>query len=320
MNVHMPHITWPKVMYRRTLAAAYKPLAVRRHLTKVANQGIDAVHKLILALVLVALPLTASAEDCKFSAPRNADLDAAGLRSLQLTLGSTDLDIQSAPGLNKIEVRGTACASDEAKLKNLQVNARRNGDHATVDTGQSGGYMNISLFGSSYAYIKLQVRVPASLAINVDSGSGDVNATDLASLDFDSGSGDLIADHIAGALTLKLGSADVKARQVGSVELHGTGSGDVHVTGVQGNVHADHSGSGDLNFDNVTGSVNIGGTGSGDISLSHVGRDVEVGSTGSGDVSADGVGGNFTVHSTGSGDIRHSDIKGKVSVPKSDDE
>lgn len=278
------------------------------------------MHKLISVLFLVALPLAAGAEDCKFTATRNADLDAAGLKSLQLTLGSTDLDIQSAPGLNTIEVRGTACASDEGKLKDLLVNARRSGDRATVDTGNSGGYMNIGLFGSSYAYIKLHVRVPAALAVSVDSGSGDVNATDLASLDFDSGSGDLTADHIAGPLILKLGSADVKARQVGSVELKGSGSGDVHVAGVQGNVHADHSGSGDLGFDNVTGSVNIGSTGSGDISLSHIGRDVEVGSTGSGDVGADGVGGNFTVHSTGSGDIRHSDIKGRISVPKSDDE
>lgn len=278
------------------------------------------MRRIILAFLLIALPVAASAEECKFTAPRNADLDAAGLKSLLLTLGSTDLDIRSTPGLTKIEVRGTACASDASKLKDLQIDARRSGDQATVNTGQHDEYMNIGLFGSSYAYIKLQVRLPASLAVSVDSGSGDVNAANLASLDFDSGSGDLIADHIAGLLSLKLGSADAKARQVGRVELKGSGSGDVHVTGVQGDVHADHSGSGDLGFDNVTGSVTIGATGSGDISLHHIGRDVEVGSTGSGDVSADDVGGNFSVHSTGSGDIKHSDVKGKVNVPKGDDD
>ena len=275
---------------------------------------------LISALLLVALPLAASADECRFTAARHADLDAAGLKDLALRLGSTDLEIRSTPGLTRVEVRGTACASDESKLKDLQVDARRNGDHATVDTSNNGGYIHISLFGASYAYMKLEVRVPASLTVDVDSGSGDVTASDLGSLNFDSGSGDLIADHIAGPLTLKVGSADVKAQHVGSVDLRGSGSGDVHASDVQGDVHAGHSGSGDLSFDHVIGNVGIGGTGSGDIRLDSIGRNVDVGSTGSGDVTADGVGGDFTVHSTRSGDIRHSNIKGSVNVPKSDDD
>lgn len=278
------------------------------------------MRKTILALLLTTVPLAASAADCRYSAPRNADLDAAGLKSLLLTLGSTDLDIQSVPGLNKIEVRGTACASDASRLEDLQMSASRNGAQATVDTRHDRGSITFSLFGSSYAYLKLQVHVPASLAIQVDSGSGDVNASNLASLDFSSGSGDLTADHIAGALALKLGSADVKAQHVGSIDLHQTGSGDVHVDGVTGDVQAEHSGSGDLDFRNVGGSVNIGATGSGDVTLSNIGHDARVGSTGSGDVTANGVNGNFTVGASGSGDIHHANVKGKVSVPKSDDD
>jgi DUF4097 and DUF4098 domain-containing protein YvlB len=237
-----------------------------------------------------------------------------------LTLGSSDLDIQSVAGLAKVEVRGTACASEESWLKDLQLATNRNGDHATVDVKNDHTSITISLFGSSYAYLKLQVRVPASLAINVDSGSGDVNASDLASLDFDSGSGDLTVDHITGALSLKLGSADARARQVGSVHLHESGSGDVQVDGVQGDVKADESGSGDLAFRNVTGSVTVGETGSGDVTLDHIGRDAEIGSTGSGDVNADDVGGNFTVRESNSGDVVYHNVKGRVSVPKKDDD
>ncbi|WP_449428288.1 DUF4097 family beta strand repeat-containing protein [Rhodanobacter umsongensis] len=277
------------------------------------------MRKTILALLLTTVPLAASAADCRYSAPRNADLDATGLNSLLLTLGSTDLDIRSVPGLNQVEVRGTACASDASWLKDLLVNASRHGAQATVDSRHDRGTLTFSLFGSSYAYLKLQVRVPATLAVQVDSGSGDVNASNLASLDFSSGSGDLTADHITGALVLKLGSADVKAQHVGSVELRQTGSGDVHVDGVNGDVQADHSGSGDLDFSNVGGSVNIGATGSGDVTLSDIGHDARVGSTGSGDVTANGVNGDFTVGTSGSGDIRHANVKGKVSVPKSDD-
>jgi DUF4097 and DUF4098 domain-containing protein YvlB len=279
------------------------------------------VRKIASALLLIVLPLAASAAmPCKFSAPRNADIDGTGLKSLLLTLGSSDLDIQSVPGLNKVEVRGTACASEASWLPDVQLDTSRSGDHATATARNSHTSMTISLFGSSYAYLKLQVRVPAPLAINVDSGSGDVHASNLASLDFNSGSGDLVADHITGTLILKLGSADVQAHQVGSVDLHSTGSGDVHIDGVQGNVKAGHSGSGDLGFDNVTGSVNVGATGSGDITLNHIGRDVDVGSTGSGDVNANGVDGNFSVHASGSGDVTHSNVKGKISVPKRDDD
>ncbi|HEY0197870.1 MAG TPA: DUF4097 family beta strand repeat-containing protein [Rhodanobacter sp.] len=279
------------------------------------------MRKPITAFLLLMLPLAASAAmPCKFTAVRNADIDAAGLKSLLLTLGSSDLDIQSVPGLGKVEVRGTACASEESWLQNLQLASNRSGDRATVDVKNDHNSMTISLFGSSYAYLKLQVRVPAALAVNVDSGSGDVDASNLASLDFDSGSGDLTADHISGALSLRLGSADAKVRQVGSVHLHESGSGDVEVDGVQGDVRADESGSGDLNFRNVSGSVSVGETGSGDVTLNHIGRDVEVGSTGSGDVNADGVGGNFTVRDSNSGDVVYNNVKGKVSVPKKDDD
>lgn len=273
------------------------------------------MRKLVVVLLLTALPFAAGAVECRYSAPRNADLDAAGLRTLLLKLGSSNLDIQGVAGLNKVEVRGTACASDPAWLKDLQIGTSRNGDRAAVLAQNNRHEFNISLFGSSYAYLKLQVRVPAMLAINIGSGSGGVHASNLASLDFDSGSGDLVADHIAGALGVRLGSADVKAHQVGSVDLHGTGSGNVQVTGVRGDVQADHSGSGDLDFRDVRGSVKIGSTGSGGVTLNAIGGNTKVGSTGFGDVTANGVGGDFTVRSTGSGDVRYHDVKGKVSVP-----
>lgn len=278
------------------------------------------MHKTIIALLLMTLPLAAAANECRYSEPRNTDLDAAGLNGLLLTLGSSDLDIQSVPGLNKVEVRGTACASNAAWLKDVQLAANRSGDQATVVAQNNRHDNTFTLIGSSYAYLKLQVRVPASLAVNIDSGSGDVKASNLASLNFDSGSGDLVADHIVGALTLKLGSADVKARQVGSVNLRQTGSGDVRVDGVRGDVQAAHSGSGELTFSNVSGSANVGATGSGDVAFNSIGRDAKVGITGSGDVTANGVGGNLTVGATGSGEVHYTNVKGQVSVPKHNDD
>ena len=274
------------------------------------------MRKMLIALLLVTLPLAAAAEDCHFSASRIIDIDAVGLKNLRANLGSTDLVLESAPGISKIEIRGTACASDAARLKDLQIDGHRSGDDAILDATNQGGYRNISMFGATYAYLKLQVRVPAALAVIVITGSGDVNASGLASLDYTAGSGDLTADHIKGALTLTLGSSDVKAHHVGSVDLKKTGSGDVHISGVQGDVRSAQSGSGDLGFSDVGGNVSIGSSGSGNLALKQIGHNVDIGSTASGDVSADGVGGNFTVHSSNSGDVKHAHVKGKVSVPK----
>lgn len=272
------------------------------------------------ALALLVAAGAAGAEPCRYSAPRNVDLDATTLKSLLLTLGSTDAHVQGVAGLSRIEVRGTACASNPRWLDDLRVDTSRNGSQAAV-TVRTGDHDNtFTLFGfSRYAYIKLSVRVPPQLAVAINSESGDVVAEALASLDFDSGSGDLKAYQITGALALELGSGDVEAHEVGNVDLRSTGSGDVTVSDVRGNVQAGQSGSGDLHFSDVRGSVSLGSVGSGDLRLESIGGDVRVDSIGSGDLVVDDVTGNLQVGATGSGDVSFHDIKGTVHVPGSDD-
>lgn len=267
------------------------------------------------ALALLAGAGTASAADCPYSKPVKAWVNGAGLQSLSLRLGSADLAITGVAGQTAVEVSGTACATSKAQLAGMTLTATRNGSSATVVAENHGRGLG-SLF--AHAGMRLTARVPAALAVAIDSGSGDVNAAGLASLDFHSGSGDLVAHDIAGKLGLQLGSADVRAQRVGSVALGSTGSGDVTVTGVAHDVVAGHSGSGDLAFSDVKGNVSVDSTGSGDVTLASIGGNVAVGATGSGDVQADGVGGNFTVRATGSGDIRPHGVKGKVSVPRND--
>jgi hypothetical protein len=254
----------------------------------------------VVALTWLALAGAASAEPCRYSAPRNVELDAATLKSLLLNLGPTDAHVRGVAGLSQVEVRGTACASNPDWLQDLRIDTSRSGDEAavTVRTGNHG--MTFGLFGlSRYAYMKLAVSVPPRLAVAIDSGSGDVVAEALASLDFHSGSGDLKASDISGPLALQLASGDVDAQRVGSVQLRSTGSGDVTVSEVHGDVHADRAGSGDLHFSDVGGGVWVGSIGSGDVVVDDVGGDLKVGAAGSGDVSYHGV-------------------KGAVHVPKDD--
>lgn len=273
----------------------------------------------LAGLTLLIVAGAAGAEECRYSAPRNVDLDAAALKSLLLHLGATEAQVRGVPGLSRVEVRGTACASNPQWLSDLRITTSGSGGNATVTVRTEDHGSLFSLFGfSRYAYMKLSVSVPPQLAVAIDSGSGDVVAESLASLDFHAGSGDLKARDIAGALALQLGSGDVDAQRVGSVDLHSTGSGDVTVADVRGDVHADRSGSGDLHFSNVRQSVWVGATGSGDVRVENIGGDVHVGSTGSGDIIADRVDGNLQVDATGSGDVSYQDVKGDVQVPKHD--
>src|SRR6478736_3647484 len=255
--------------------------------------------RVLFGLILAAVSTTALADhDCKFKAERNLDIDPAGLKALTLVLGSSDAQVEGVAGIKRIEVRGKACASEEEWLKDLTVDQERGGDRVRVTTSKNRDGTHINLFGSSYAYIDLTVRIPVDLALEVDAGSGDADVGNVASLRFTSGSGDAIIYDIGG------------------LDVERVGSGDIRASNARGDIKVGHVGSGDVTFADVRGSVRIESVGSGDVGVRRTAGDVEIGSIGSGDVTVDGVGGNFIVHSAGSGDLHHHQVTGKVEVPK----
>ena len=276
---------------------------------------------LLAGVACLVIAAAAGAQPCRYSAPRNLDLDADALKSLLLNLGGADAHVHGVAGLSKIEVRGTACASNQRWLDDLRLDSSRSGDKATV-TAQTGDHENtFNLAGiSRYAYMKLSVSVPPQLAVAINSGSGDVIAESLQSLDFRSGSGDLTANKITGALALELGSGDVHAQDVGNVDLRRTGSGDVTVRNVRGAVRSGHSGSGDLHFRDVRGDVSVGSVGSGELQLENIGGNVQVDRIGSGDLVVNDVTGNLQVGAVGSGDMSYHGVKGAIHVPSDNDD
>lgn len=272
----------------------------------------------LVGLVLTAVSSFAFANhECKFSAERSLDIDPSGLKTLALVLGPSDAHVRGDAGLKRIEVRGKACASEQEWLKDLDLGQERGSDRATVTMSKEHSSFHNG-FGS-YAYIDLEVRLPAGLALEIQTGSGDAEVAGVAALTFHAGSGDLNADHIAGAATVSVGSGDVVIRDLGSLTVERTGSGDIQASAVRGEVKVGHVGSGDLRFAEVRGGVHIESVGSGDVTVSGAGGDVVVGSVGSGDVTVDGVGGNFVVHSAGSGDLHHRNVTGKIEVPSRHD-
>lgn len=272
--------------------------------------------RLLTGLLFTAACGSAFAQpECRFSADRNFDIDAAGLKSLQLVLGANDAHVEGVAGAGRIEVRGKACASDEAWLKDLNVQQERSGDRVRISAERDQG-MHINLFGSNYAYIRFDIRVPEALLVDIEAGSGDADVTNVGALRFASGSGDLKARRIAGDVAVRVGSGDVVVDDLGSLAVERVGSGDIHATKVRGEVKVGNVGSGDLRLADVKGGVHVDSVGSGDLNVDRAGGSVEVGSIGSGDVTVDDIAGDFVVHSAGSGELRHRHVTGKVQVPR----
>ncbi|MGA8277746.1 MAG: hypothetical protein WB784_06090, partial [Rhodanobacteraceae bacterium] len=128
----------------------------------------------VIILALSGLPFLANADDCAFRADRSVDIDAGGLTGLKLDTGAGDLTVEGMPNLNRIEVRGKACASEQAALAGLQIEQRRDGASAIVATRIPDQGSSWSLFGNHYAYIDVTVRMPAQLALTLRDSSGDL--------------------------------------------------------------------------------------------------------------------------------------------------
>lgn len=274
----------------------------------------------LIAVSLLLASSTALADNCRFTAPRNLDINASGIRLLALEFGSDDLNLEGVAGLERIEIRGRGCGSSQEALDSVKLVQGRDGDgvYVKVDKGDRKVNWDGGWFGSNYAYINLEVRVPKRLLVSVKRGSGDVGIENVAGIDSIGGSGDLKANDINGPVVIKTGSGDARLRDVGPVNVRALGSGDIEADGVRGNVEIGSGGSGDLDFSDVIGNVSVDRVGSGDVTTRDVSGNVNVGSIGSGDVRAHDIGGDLVVESQGSGETTHSGVRGRVDVPKHD--
>jgi len=152
----------------------------------------------------------------------------------------------------------------------------------SVRVGESNDhdlYNNIS--------IDYDISVPAAVALNLHSGSGDIEVDHVGRyLSATSGSGNVRAHGIHGPAELGTGSGDIELGEEGLGDVKAkTGSGNIKVQGLNGGLTA-RSGSGDIEGDGrLTGAANLS-AGSGNIKL-HLTPDAHFNleaSTGSGDI------------------------------------
>ncbi|BFI96913.1 MAG: DUF2807 domain-containing protein [Rhodanobacter sp.] len=252
-----------------------------------------------LALLLLAPFVVHANDNCKFQAPRNLQIDLAGVRGVQIDVNSYDLHVNGTSGAKQLVVNGRACASEQSLLDKLQITQRREGDQLIIELG-GGNAFSFHLFGNYSTDLEANVQLPPELPVTVRVGSGDAGVNGVQQLHSSVGSGDLHVSNISGAFDTSVGSGDVDASNVGSLYAGSVGSGDLKVSGIKGD-------------------AKLGSIGSGDATLRNVGGSVHADTLGSGDLGVHDVGGDFSLGAKGSGDVDQSGVKGKVSVPRDDD-
>ena len=250
---------------------------------------------LMIAAGLLLAPLAAFADDCKFQADRNLQLDLSGVHAVQIDLRSYELHLRGDSGARLGELTGRACASSQDLLDDLIVTQRREGDVLIVQAGRDRSHWGFS--GRTYADLKLNLKLPPSMPVTLNVGSGDAWVDGVKRLDTHVGSGDLHVKNIDGPLSASIGSGGLDASNVGSVDLGAVGSGD-------------------FKGEDIKGDVRVGSIGAGDVSVQRVGGSVRAQTLGSGDLTARDVGGDLSLGAKGSGDVNHSGVRGKVNVPR----
>jgi len=273
---------------------------------------------MILRTLLAAAVLTSAAHAADF------DRTVQVSNSADLYVSTNSGDIHIHPGSDsEIHIHAHVHPGWNA---GGDIDARINRISQDPPVRQSGNEVHIGDVSpelrSLYNNIRIDydIAAPKSVALNLRSGSGDIEVDDLGRfLKAQTGSGSVRAHGIAGPSELQTGSGDIELGENAQAEVRAsTGSGSIRVHGLDGPFTA-RTGSGDIEAQGtITGSSHLQ-TGSGSLHL-HLGPnahfDIDA-STGSGSIRVAGVskgehhhlsapinGGGPTLEAhTGSGDI-----------------
>ena len=257
------------------------------------------MRRLFTAFLLLVPVATFAAAPCKYQAPRNLQINLAGINAVQIELHSHNMRVSGSSTAQALTMTGHACTSDSAVLKGLQVTQRRVGDQLMLDVG-GDTHAAFTLFGSAYAYLDLTLQLPARMPIVLHVGSGDATVSSVQQLQGSVNSGDLHVRRVSGKYTASVGSGDIDASDLGSLEIGSIVSGDFKAARIKGD-------------------VKIGTIGSGDVLLRRVGGSVSADTLGSGGLNVKDVGGDLSLGAKGSGDVSHARVKGKLNLPRDKD-
>jgi DUF4097 and DUF4098 domain-containing protein YvlB len=230
--------------------------------------------------------------------------DLRGIDTVKMLLGSADVeviskDVDEAVFTIKKSYRSADKDYVDELLDNTRIVFDREGSTLVLERKdkKKHGVLHIA---KGWVSIDITATLPADLALDIISGSGDMDIDDRTGpITIHTGSGDLIADAAGGGFDAHSGSGDMRLRGAMGHVYFETGSGDIYIGDARGEVRVS-AGSGDVEIEHLEGDISVT-TGSGDIEVDSSEGEIYV-KTGSGDVIFDYHRGAAEI-STSSGDI-----------------
>ena len=247
----------------------------------------------LVVCILIFLPAGALAEP--LDETRRLELSVDGIQTLKIQCGSGFLTVIGVKGMDRIRataqiiVRGIQENEFQNYLeKQLLLALEKRGSDAVLQADVKKSFLK-----KIDSKINLTVKLPSTLPVNIDDGSGSIIVTNLSGglhINDDSGSIDIV--NMAGKIKVADGSGSIEIRDVrGNVEIQ-DGSGLIQVNLITGNVSIT-DGSGGITIQDVNGNVTIT-DGSGSIDIQEITQDVFINEAGSGELNIDGVKGKVT--------------------------
>ena len=225
-------------------------------------------------------------EDCRASAERHAEVDAAGVDRVEIVASAGELEVVGAAAAKAVRARGEACAEDDEYLPNVDLRVERTGTTVRVVA---------TIPRDIDASLDFDVEVPEGVRVELVDTSGELRVEHVAALELRDSSGDIHVDDVDGPVAVEDSSGEIDLSSVGDLHIVSDSSGDIRIRRAR--------------------SVRIDVDSSGDIFARDVAGDVSIGSDSSGSIEARAIGGDFSVENDGSGGIEYSEVAGRVQLP-----
>lgn len=216
----------------------------------------------ITAVAVAALILGA----CSFNEPTLQD-------TLEMELMvSADSSLEVKAGAGKLVLEGDDGDSIRVEAEIYQVVASDDYRLILEPDGESGARLIAETTSSGFGtsdYIDLSIRVPHSIKLHIDDGSGSMRISNLTnSLDIEDGSGSLTIFSVGGDIEVDDGSGSLSIENVGGDVNIVDGSGSITVIEVAGKVTV-RDGSGSITVREAQ-DFELLGDGSGSVNLSGI--------------------------------------------------
>ncbi len=212
-----------------------------------------------------------------YTEDRELELDTRGIEQFEVDAGAGSLVIEGVPGIDAILVTATINVPDKSEenarkliASSLKLSLEKVRGRARLEAGFDHNHWG---FGDSPS-VDLVVRMPDSLALNIDDSSGSLQVSNIdAAVVIDDGSGSIRIEHV-GSVEIDDGSGSIRISGVEHDVTIEDGSGSITVRGVGGSVIID-DGSGGIDVNDVENDLIIVEDGSGSLDVTDVRGKIE---------------------------------------------